>query len=173
MPRDNLIAGLDIGTSNIKILVAAQKNGDPNLEVVYQDKEPALGVRKGVVINAEKVSRIIQILLSRIRTESGQKINDVYTNIDGSHIFCTPSRGTVAVSRADQKISEEDVGRVLEAAQTFSLPSNKEILEVFPKEFIVDGQGGVKEAVGMQGVRLETEVLVLGVFSPYKNNFFF
>jgi len=170
MPKTNLITGLDIGTSGIKILVAGQKQGTSDLEVLYQAKEPSFGVRKGVVVDVEKVSRIVQVILNKIRTEAGFKINSVYANISGSHIFATSSRGLVSVSRADQRVSEEDVGRVLQAAQTFSMPSNKEILEVFPKEFIVDGEGGIKEVVGMQGVRLETEVLALGGFSPYKNN---
>lgn len=170
MPKTNLITGLDIGTSNIKILVAEKKNGESNLEVIFQAQEPSFGVRKGVVIDVERVSRIIQILLEKVRTETGQKIDSVYINISGSHIFSTSSRGTIAISRADRKVSEEDVQRVLQAAQTFSLPSNKEILDVFPKEFIVDGEKGIKEAVGMEGVRLETEVLVLGGFSPYKKN---
>jgi len=170
MAKTNIVIGLDIGTGNIKMLVAAKKNGEPGLEVISQAQEPSLGVRKGVVIDVEKVSKNIQSLLDKIEMEIGQKPNSVYVNIGGSHIFSTSSRGTVAVSRADQKISEEDVERVLQAAQTFSLPLNKEILEVFPKEFIVDGEGGIKEVVGMQGVRLETEVLVLGGFSPYKKN---
>ena len=170
MPKVNLITGLDVGTSGVKILVATQKQGTPDLEVLYQGKEPSFGVRKGVVVDVEKVSRIVQVILNKIRAETGFKINSVYADISGSHIFATSSRGLVSVSRADQRVSEEDVGRVLQAAQTFSIPSNKEILEVFPKEFIVDGEGGIKEAVGMQGVRLETEVLALGAFSPYKNN---
>ena len=170
MPKANLIAGLDIGTSKIKILVATPKEGTESLEVVSQAEEPSFGVRKGVVIDPEKVSRVIQILLSKIKTETGQRINSVYVNISGSHLFCTSSRGMVAVSRADQKVSEVDVERVLEAARTVSLGSNKEIFEVFPKEYVVDGEAGIKEVVGMQGGRLETEVLLLGGFSPYKKN---
>jgi len=170
MARQSIITGLDIGTGNIKILVASFKNGEEGLEVIAQTQEPSFGVRKGVVIDCEKVSRIIQILLNKVRTETGQRIDSVLVNIGGTHLFCTNSRGTVAVSRADQKISEEDVERVMQAAQAFSLPSNKEILDITPKEFIVDGEGGIKEAVGMQGVRLEAEVLVLAGFSPYKKN---
>ncbi len=85
-------------------------------------------------------------------------------------MFCTSSKGLVSVSRADQKISEEDIDRVLRAAQAISLSSNKEIIEVLPKEFIVDGGASVKEAVGMEGVRLEAEALVLCGFSPYLKN---
>lgn len=122
------------------------------------------------MVEPEKVSRSVQVLMEKARQEAGRDIDSVFVNINGAHIFSTNSRGMVAVSRADQKISEEDVGRVLQAAQTVALSSNKEILDIFPKEFIVDGEGGLKEVTGMQGGRLEAEVLALGVFSPYKNN---
>ena len=121
-------------------------------------------------MDVEKISRIIQIIFNKIRTETGFKIDSVYTNISGSHISAVSSRGLVSVSRADQRVSEEDVERVLQAAQTFSMPSNKEVLEIFPREYIVDGENGIKEPVGMQGVRLEADVLALSGFSPYKNN---
>lgn len=169
MTRTHLITGLDIGTSAIKTLVA-QKSSNTELEVISQVQEPASGTRKGVVIDTEEVSNILGNILERVKTETGARINSVYLNVGGSHIFSTSSHGLVSVSRADQKISEEDVNRVLQAAQTFSLPSNKEIFDVFPREFIVDGEKGIKEALGMQGVRLEAEVLVLGGFSPYLKN---
>jgi len=169
MAKAHLITGLDIGTSAIKTLVA-QKSSNTELEVISQISEPAAGTRKGVVIDTEVVSNILQNILERAKTETGARINSVYLNVGGSHIFSTSSHGLVSVSRADQKISEEDVNRVLQAAQTFSLPSNKEIFDVLPREFIVDGEKGIKEALGMQGVRLEAEVLVLGGFSPYLKN---
>lgn len=170
MARPKIITGLDIGTSNIKILSAIRKNEESNFETIVQTQEPSLGVRRGIVIDVEKVSRLIQIILDKIKTENNQKVNSVYVNIGGSHLFSTSSRGMVAVSRADQKISEEDVDRVIQSAESFSLPVNKEILEVLPKEFIVDGEGQIKEVIGMQGGRLETEVLILAGFSPYKKN---
>jgi cell division protein FtsA len=170
MSKIKTITGLDIGSGTVKILVAVPKNEESKFEVVASAQEISLGVRKGVVIDPEKASRIIQILLDKIRTENGQRINSVFASIGGSHIFLTSSKGMVAVSRADGKISEEDVDRVLQSAGTISLPSNKEILEIFPKEYIVDGEGEIKEAVGMQGGRLEAEVFVLAGFSPYKKN---
>lgn len=170
MSKFNLIAGLDIGTNNIKFVVVEQKRGEENLEMIAQFQAPSFGIRKGVVIDEDKVSEIIQGLLERFKAENGRKIDSVYVNIAGSHIFSIPSRGTVAVSRADQKVSEEDIERVIQAARTISLPSNKEILSIFPKEFIVDGQGGIKEAVGLKGVRLEAEAVVLAGFSPYIQN---
>ena len=166
----NVVAGLDIGTGFIKVLVAAQKDESPTFEVISQIKEPSFGVRKGVVIDTNKVSRIIQILLSKVREETGNKVDSVFTNISGSHLFCSNSKGMVAVSRADQKISELDISRVLESAKTISLPSNNEILEVLPREFAVDNENGVKEVIGMHGGRLEVEALILAAFSPYVNN---
>ena len=170
MAKPFFITGLDIGSNTIKALVV-QKTLDGDLEVVAQVSEPVSGVRKGVVIDIEEVSNILQNILEKIKAETGAKIDSVYVNINGSHIFSTPSRGLVSVSRADGKISEEDVNRVLQAAQTFSLPSkNTEIFDILPREFIVDGEKGIKEALGMQGVRLEAEVLALGGFSPYLKN---
>jgi len=171
MSKVKLIAGLDIGTSTIKMLVAGKREEGDGFEVVCQAEEPSFGVRRGIIVEPEKVSRTIQILLNRIKTEMGQKINSVYVNIGGAHISSVSSRSMVAVSRADRSISKEDVDRVLdEAAKSLSLPSNNEILQVFPKEFIVDGIGDIKSVEGLKGGRLETEILVLSNFMPFKNN---
>lgn len=169
--RPNIITGLDIGDSSLKILVAQKKAQELELEVLAQAEEISSGgVRRGVVINPDKVSQKISLLLSRVKNNTSQKIDSVFVNIGGGHIFVTPSHGVVAVSRADQKISQEDVDRVLQAAQTFSLPLNKEIIDIFPKEFIVDGEKEIKEALAIQGVRLEVEVLAICAFSPYIRN---
>ena len=168
MPKGHIITGLDIGSGTIKILVA--KKNKEGIEAISQIEEKSLGIRRGVVVDLEGVSNIFKTAFSRLREETGQKIDGVYVNVGGSHLFSTPSHGIISVSRADQKISEEDVNRVLQAAQTFSLPSNKEIFDAFPKEFVVDGQGGIKEVLGLQGVRLEVEILALGGFAPYLKN---
>jgi len=170
MAKPYIITGLDIGSGFIKMLAVSKKAGENDFDIVGFSQAPSLGVRKGVVIDVPKTAKIISSLVNKISEDSGQKIERVYAGISGSHIFCTNSRGLVSVSRADQKISEEDIERVLKAAEAISLSSNKEIIEVFPKEFIVDGGSCVKEALGMQGVRLEAETLVLCGFSPYLKN---
>lgn len=170
MAKGYIITGLDIGSGTIKILVAQKKPGESDLEVLGETREISSGIRKGVVINVEEVARIIKSCLVRAQENSNKKISSVYVNIGGSHIFSTSSHGLVSVSRADQKISQEDIERVIQAAQAISLPSNKEILEVLPKEFIIDGEKGIKEPLGMEGVRLEAEVLILCGFSPYLKN---
>jgi cell division protein FtsA len=170
MSKANIITGLDIGTATIKVLVAQKKPEEAEFQVVSLIQEPAVGIRRGVVINPEEVSEVLERILEQIKAETGTDISSVYVNVGGSHLFIAPSHGLISVSRADQRISEEDISRVLQAAQTFSLPSNKEIFDVFPKEFIVDGEKGIKEPLGLQGVRLEAEVLALGGFSPYLKN---
>jgi cell division protein FtsA len=170
MSRPYIINALDIGSSAIKLISVLKKPKGDKYEVLAQAQEASFGVRKGVVTEVSKVSEIIASLVKKIESDSGKKVDGVYASVGGSHLFSAPSKGLVSVSRADQKISKEDIARVLLAAQTFSIPSNNEILEVFPKDFIVDGQGGVKEAVGMNGVRLEADVTVLGGFTPYIRN---
>lgn len=173
MAKSHIITGLDIGSDTIKILVAQKKFKEENFEVLAFAEEVSSGIRKGVVINPFEVTEILKKLLEKINSVyPAKKIisNGVYVNVGGGHIFSTSSHGLVSVSRADQKISAEDIDRVLQAAQTFSLPPNREVLDVFPKEFIVDGERGLKEIIDLQGVRLEAEVLVLGGFAPYLKN---
>ncbi|MFC1789702.1 cell division protein FtsA [Patescibacteria group bacterium] len=169
MAKGRVISGIDIGTSQVKVLIS-QLKPDGEIEILSQISEPSFGVRKGVIVDINNMADIIQVAFSKAREESEQKINSAYININGAHVFSTSSHSLISVSRADRKISEEDIDRVLKEAKTISLPSNKEILEVIPKEFIVDGEGGLKEVLGMEGVRLETEVLAVGVFSPYLKN---
>lgn len=170
MAKTRILVGLDIGSSAIKTIIAQIKPDKEKLQIILKNQAAVSGVRKGVVIKVEEVAEAIASSVKRAEGMIRKKINGVYVNINGSHLFLTSSRGLVSVSRADQKISQEDTDRVIQAAQTFSLPSNTEILEVFPKEFIVDGEGGVKEPLGMRGVRLEVEALALGGFSPYLKN---
>lgn len=168
--KPNIIAGLDIGSSSIKMMVARRGEEGAELEILGFAEELSAGVRKGAVVKSDETAKKIISVKNRVENVSSQKIDEVVVNLGGSHVFVTPSKGVVAVSRADGNISQEDVERVLEAAQVFSLPSNKEVLEVFPKEFVVDGEGGVKEPAGMRGVRLEVDVLALCAFSPYVKN---
>lgn len=170
MAKDRFITGLDIGTSSIKVLVARKKKDEENLELISKNIEISSGVRKGTVIDVEKVSSIFRNIFSNTAQDLGQNINSVYINLNGSHLFSIPSCGLVSVSRADQKISKEDIQRVLQEARTINLSSNKEIFEVFPKQYMVDGVKGIRDPLGLQGVRLEVEVLALGGFSPYLQN---
>lgn len=167
----NIITGLDIGTGSIKGLVVAKRQDSSGFDIVSKAEKFSLGIRKGTIMDPEEVSKNVRWVLNNLQQESEERIEKIYVNLNGGHIFCLPSRGSVVISRADQKISREDIDRVMQSARAFSLPgNNNEILGVFPKEFIVDGQKGIKEPFGMKGIRLETEVLVLCAFSPYVKN---
>lgn len=165
--KNNIITGLDIGSEEIKVLVATKEGEDSEFEVLAYTSRPSVGVRRGVVVNPDELSEEINILIKEAENASGYQINSVFSNINGSHVDVVPSHGMIAVSRADREISQEDVNRVVQNAQTVSLPSNREILDVFPKGFVVDGESGMKDVLGMKGTRLETDVLLLRVVSPY------
>lgn len=165
--KHNLVFGLDIGSHTIKMGAARLNQESGMLEVLGIMEEESFGVRKGTVVHAEELAKRIANLKKRMEAAQETEIQGVYVNVGGAHLYGTPSHGIVAVSRADREISQEDVERALQAAQTFSLPRNKEILEVFPLQFSVDGEMGVKEVVGMKGVRLEVDVLAVCGFTPY------
>lgn len=167
-----IIHSLDIGTDSIKILSCSIDPKSSHLKMLAFNSLPCFGVRKGVVVDVEKVSNYIRQLVDKQVQSIGREIDDVYANINGHHIFVVPSHGTVAISRADQIISQEDEDRVIQAAEAISLPSNKNILAVFTKDFIIDGEKGIKDPLGMKGIRLEADVLALCGFTPYIKNLY-
>jgi cell division protein FtsA len=165
MAKGHIIAGLDIGTNTIKLLVIQKRNKE--WEVLSYQEMPSFGLRKGAVVNIEEVSKNIQILLSEVERNSSKKITSVFVNIGGNHLYITPSDGIISVSRANQIISQEDIDRVLQATRAINIPQNEEVLDVFSREFIIDDQKGIKQPLGLRGIRLEAKVLLLCVFSPY------
>lgn len=168
--KNNIITGLDIGTGSIKILVVERSSKESEFEVLAQINKSSIGVRKGAVVKPKELSEEISALIEEAQNSSGKEIHSVFLSINGSHINIIPSHGVIAVSRADQEISQEDINRVIENSRTISLPSNREIVDVFPKDFVVDGEKGIKEVLGMKGTRLEVDVLLLSVLLPYLQN---
>ena len=166
MSKESFVVGLDIGTSKIKALIL-KKDSKGILELVRIFEEDSLGVRKGTVEEPEKTSNIIKSLFLKITQELDKEFDSVFVNLSGSHLFAKVSHGLVSVSRADHKISREDIERVLDAAQIINLPSNNEIFNVRPKSFSVDEKKDIKDPFGLDGVRLEVDVLALGGFSLY------
>ena len=170
MARSKIITGIDIGTGTIKLISILKKPKQREFEILGIKQCASAGVRKGIIVDVENVSRKISGLVKEMESETGREVNNACVGVGGKHIFSVSSKGLVSVSRADQKISENDINRVLQNAKTFPLNSNQEILEIIPKEFIVDGVGGIKEVQGMQGVRLEAEILAVCGFAPYLKN---
>ena len=165
MARSNIVTGLDIGTYSIKALVAQKKGKD--WEVLSYAEIPSFGLRKGAVVSVEETSKNVQMIMAGLEKDCNRRINSVFVNIGGSHLYVTPSDGIISVSRADQRISKEDVERVLQATRAVNIPSNEEVLDVFPREYIIDDQKGIKQPEDLTGIRLEAKVLLLCVFSPY------
>ncbi len=168
MAKGNIVTGLDIGTYSIKAL-AAQYNGK-EWEVLAYEEIPSFGLRKGSVVSVEETSRNVQMIISGLERDCNKRISSAFVNIGGSHLYVTPSDGIISVSRADQRISDEDVERVLQATKAINIPHNEEVLDVFPKEFIIDDQKGIKQPEGLTGIRLEAKVLLLCYFQPYFTN---
>jgi cell division protein FtsA len=164
----NLICAIDIGSSKIKILVV--KKEKEKLEAIFKAEENSEGVKKGIVVDTERVSKILKNLISLANQNLKEKINSAIINLGGTHLFSVPTHALISVSRADQTVSEEDLNRILQEAKIISAGQNKEIFDLVVKEFILDGERGIKEPVGLKGTRLELEGLALGCFTPYLEN---
>jgi cell division protein FtsA len=170
MAKSITLTALDIGTYSIKGLCAKKDLITGDIEILAKSQRPCFGVRNGEVVKPTQVSKTVSEIKQGLSQKAGIKIKEVLVNISGPHLFSVSSQGVVSVSRADQKISKEDIQRVLRQAQAVNLPSNKEVLDVFPKEFIIDGEGGIKEPLGLEGMRLEAKVLLCCLFSPILEN---
>lgn len=164
------LTAIDVGTHSIMGLTARKDLTSNQIEVLARTQFPCIGVRHGEVVRPEQVAVIINNVKLALQEQAGVKIKEVLVNIGGSHLFSIASQGLVSVSRADQKISKEDVERVIKAARAINIHPNKEILDVMPREFIIDGEGGIKEPLGLQGIRLEVKTLLVCLFTPVLEN---
>jgi len=163
----NIIVGLDIGTSKIAAIVG-KINSDGGIEVIGIGTHPSKGLKKGVVVNIDSTVESIQRAIDGAERMSGVQVSSVSVGIAGSHISSFNSNGMVAIR--NQEVQEEDVQRVMEAAKTIAIPSDQEILHILPQEFMIDSQGGIREPVGMSGVRLEAKVhMITGSVSSAQN----
>ena len=165
-PEKNLVVALDIGTSKIAALVG-EINGD-DIEIIGFGTHPSRGLKRGVVVNIESTVQSIQRAVEEAELMAGCDIHSAYTGIAGSHISSLNSHGIVAIR--DREVNQADIDRVIDAAKAVAIPSDQRILHILPQEFIVDQQEGVREPVGMSGVRLEAKVhIVTGAVSAAQN----
>lgn len=169
MSNSDYLFALDIGSSNIKSVVGQILPNLP-LQIINVSVSESHGIRKGQVFDVEDVAESVRANVEEIEKKIEGKPGNFIVSIDGPHIQSITSRGVIAISRADGEVSEEDVDRVIKAAQTVSIPQNQEILHILPKEFMVDKEEGIKDPVGMHGVRLEVECEVIFGSSPRIKN---
>ncbi len=164
----NIAVGLDIGTSKIAICIGTIQDGVPT--ILGMTRAPSAGIRKGVISDIEETISALSAALVTAERIAGLPIQSVIAGIEGAHITTTSSKGVVAVNRSNSEISPEDTQRAIEAARAVALPPNQEILHVLPKLFSVDGLEGVKDPIGMVGIRLEVDTYIIGASTAALRN---
>lgn len=166
-PSRNLLVGLDVGTSKVTCVVG-EVTPDGSIEVVGIGSHPARGLKRGVVVNIEATTQSIRRAVEEAELMAGCRAESVFVGISGGHIRSHNSVGVVPVR--NREVSEKDVDSVVEAASAMAIPADQKVLHVVPQEFVVDGQEGIQEPVGMFGVRLEAKVhIVTGSVSAAQN----
>lgn len=167
--HNDIIVGLDLGTTKVCVIVAAEEDGG-NLNILGIGRSPSEGLTRGVVTNIDKTVKSIQRAVEEAQAQSGIKVKRVNVGIAGEHIQSFQSRGVIAISNADNEIMQSDVDRLIEDTKRVALPSDRQILHVIPQEFIIDGQDGVHDPVGMSGVRMEANVhIITGLVTAAQN----
>lgn len=166
-PERNLLVGLDIGTSKV-VAIVGELQSDGAVEIIGIGSNPSRGLKKGVVVNIESTVQSIQRAIEEAELMAGCQIHSVYVGIAGSHVRSLNSHGIVAIR--DKEVAQGDVDRVLDAARAVAIPADQKILHLLPQEYIIDSQEGIREPIGMSGVRLEARVhMVTGAVSAAQN----
>jgi len=171
MPKSKIISSIDIGSSKVSVLLSQYRPEEPErLHIVGASSSVSRGVRRGQIVNIEEAVASIEEAVGSAERMAGYNIPSAWVSIGGPHIHSQNSHGVVAVSQPQGEIIQEDVKRVLDAARAISLPSASEIIHVIPRTFIVDNQDGVRDPVGMTGVRLEVDTHIILGSSPVIKN---
>lgn len=169
MSGHRIVTGLDIGTTKIAALIA-EPSPDGDLAVLGIGESPSYGLRGGNLVDLEATVEAIRHAVGHAERMAGVAVKGVYASVAGDHIRSTNSRGVIAISGRASEVSAEDVERVVEAARTVAIPSTRDILHVIPQEFVVDDQTGIRDPIGMSGVRLEAEVHIITASSTAVRN---
>jgi cell division protein FtsA len=170
--KEEIIAGLDIGSTTIRLAVAQKINSPEGGEwqVIGAVSQPALGVNKGLINSIEDATSAISACLEKAERLIGIPVGSVWVSVNNARLRCEKSRGVAVVGKSDGEIDEADVERAIEAARSLAVPNNYEILHVIPTRFTIDNQEDIKDPIGMSGIRLEVETLiVLGLSNQMKN----
>jgi len=170
MSHSKIISGIDIGTSKITTIVGQYLDNDDKFNIIAVSSIPALGFRKGQIINLEQASNTITQSIESAERMAGFQLNSSSVCISAPHIESINSHGVVAISNPNGEICQNDIDRVVEAAKAVSLPSGKELIHIIPIRYTVDGQEGVIDPIGMNGVRLEVEAHLILASSPSLKN---
>lgn len=168
MTRDPLIAGIDIGTSKISVVVGNLT--EEAMSIVAVTSVPYSGMKRGMIVDIEETVSALSHALEDAERMSGFPIQSGYISINGGHVAAQPAKGVVAVARPNGLIQAEDVQRAIDAAKTVALPQNRELIHTFPQNFTVDGQDEIRDPIDMNGIRLEVDALIISASSAALRN---
>src|SRR3989338_4316895 len=157
----NLLCGIDVGSSKMSCIIARVSEEEPTPRVMGFSSVPSRGVKRGQIVDINQVSSSLEQAIEQAERMAGAKVTSAFASVGGPHIESINSQGVVAVSHPDVEISDDDVSRVIDAAKAISLSSTREVIEVSPREYIVDGRSGIKNPLGMSGVRLEVNTHII------------
>lgn len=170
MSKGNIIVGLDVGSSNIHTIIAQDYPDDSMPRIIGVDSAPSQGIRKGSIIDVEEAAKSIRESIERSEKMAGVTVERAVISIGGTKMACQNSKGVVAVGKADGEVTEDDINRSFSAAQTISVPLNREIIHIAPRSFRLDDQENIKDPLGMNGVRLEVDAMIIeGSIPDIKN----
>lgn len=170
MSKNDIICGIDVGSSKIKTIIARIIPSEENPRILGVGVAESFGVRKGMIVDLEETLNSINESVEKAERIAGFSVERAVVSIGGNHISSQLSKGTIAVGRADGEVSSDDIERVISAAQAVSIPANKEILHIIPRNFSLDDQRDIKDPLGMNGVRLEVDALIIEGSTPYIKN---
>jgi cell division protein FtsA len=169
MARRNIVVGLDIGTTKITALVG-EVGTNGQVYIIGVGETPSRGLRKGAIVNIDETVRSIDLAIEKAERMSGVEINDVFVGVAGPNISSINNQGVIAITGPNREILVDDVQRVLRNVRMVGLPAERKIIHVIPRQFIVDGYDGVRDPVGMAGVRLEVEAHIITGSTTYLQN---
>src|SRR3989338_106512 len=158
---DTILCGIDVGSSKISTIIAKQSEEEREPRVMGFSSIPSRGVRRGQIVDIHQVTDAVEESVEKAERMAGAKVQSAYIAVGGTHIESLNSHGVVAVSQPDIEISHDDMVRVIDAAKAISISSTREVIEVVPREYIVDGQDGIKSPLGMSGIRLEVNTHII------------
>jgi len=162
--------GVDVGTASVRVVQAKLDRDTGSFSIIGASEAPSFGMRRGVIVDIEEAVSAISSGLEKVERMTGVPVASANVSVGGNHISSIQSHGVIAVSRADGEISENDIVRCIDASQAISIPSNREVLHVFPKTFTLDGQTGIKDPLGMSGIRLEVDTIIVQAGLPFVKN---
>lgn len=170
MSKGDIIVGIDVGSSNIRTVIAQFFPEEETPRIIGVGVAPSAGLRRGVIVDLDEAVKSINESVEKAERNAGVAVKQATVSLGGNHIVSQDSKGVVAIGRADGEVEEDDIVRVINAAQAISVPANKEIVHIIPRGYSLDDQKNIKDPLGMNGVRLEVDAMIIEGSTPFIKN---